>query len=232
MAERRPLIVKDGQIEEMTSGDTIPGSVSPIPAGGTTGQVLKKVDGTDYNFAWADETGGGGGATAFTGLSDVPSSYSSQGLKGVRVNAAENALEFYTIGAATNGLPSGGTAGQVLEKIDGTDYNTQWVDPTNHDQVTTTTYTTVDADHLNGRVVKKMNNASAITVTVAPSLTNKEPCTFIQEGAGTVTFAAGSGVTIHSADGNLSTRVQYSAATLIPDHDNADTFFLVGDLTT
>lgn len=30
--------------------------------------------------------------------------------------------------AATNGIPTGGTAGQILEKIDGTDYNAQWVD--------------------------------------------------------------------------------------------------------
>jgi len=27
------------------------------------------------------------------------------------------------------GVPTGGTAGQVLEKIDGTDYNTQWATP-------------------------------------------------------------------------------------------------------
>lgn len=36
-------------------------------------------------------------ASAFTGLSDVPTSYTSQSLKGVRVNAGETALEFYTI---------------------------------------------------------------------------------------------------------------------------------------
>lgn len=29
--------------------------------------------------------------------------------------------------AAANGIPEGGTAGQVLEKIDGTNYNAQWV---------------------------------------------------------------------------------------------------------
>ncbi len=33
-------------------------------------------------------------------------------------------------GAAGVGVPVGGTAGQVLSKIDGTDYNTQWVDQT------------------------------------------------------------------------------------------------------
>lgn len=32
-----------------------------------------------------------------------------------------------TTGTAGNGIPTGGTTGQVLSKIDGTDYNTQWV---------------------------------------------------------------------------------------------------------
>ena len=32
-----------------------------VPAGGTTGQVLKKKSGTDYDTEWANESGGGGG---------------------------------------------------------------------------------------------------------------------------------------------------------------------------
>ena len=56
-----------------------------------------------------------GGASAFTSLSDVPSSFAGQALKGVRVNAAANALEFYdepvVVGVAWNGVP---TANQVL----------------------------------------------------------------------------------------------------------------------
>lgn len=43
----------------------------------------------------------GGGITAFTGLSDVPNSYSGQGSKVVRVNAAANALEFFTLSAGS-----------------------------------------------------------------------------------------------------------------------------------
>lgn len=31
-----------------------------VPAGGTAGQVLGKVDGTDYNVQWVDQSGGGG----------------------------------------------------------------------------------------------------------------------------------------------------------------------------
>ena len=41
--------------------------------------------------------GGGGGATAFTGLSDVPASYTGASLKFVRVNAGETALQFQAL---------------------------------------------------------------------------------------------------------------------------------------
>lgn len=47
-------------------------------------------------------TGGGGGATEFIQLTDVPGSYTGAELKAVRVNAAGTALEFYT--------PSGGAS--------------------------------------------------------------------------------------------------------------------------
>jgi len=37
-----------------------------IPTGGTAGQVLAKIDATDYNTEWVDQTGGGGGGIAET----------------------------------------------------------------------------------------------------------------------------------------------------------------------
>lgn len=40
-------------------------------------------------------------------------------------------------GAEGQGVPMGGTAGQVLAKIDGTDFNTQWVNPTTGGGITT-----------------------------------------------------------------------------------------------
>jgi len=42
-------------------------------------------------------------------------------------------------GADGQGVPVGGTAGQVLEKIDGTDYNTQWADANTSAQSTAIT---------------------------------------------------------------------------------------------
>lgn len=35
-------------------------------------------------------------------------------------------------GAPGQGVPTGGTAGQILSKVDSTDYNTQWVTPTTY----------------------------------------------------------------------------------------------------
>ncbi len=34
-----------------------------LPVGGTAGQVLAKIDGTDYNTEWVNQTGGGGGSS-------------------------------------------------------------------------------------------------------------------------------------------------------------------------
>ena len=60
-------------------------------SGASSGQILSW-NGSDY--AWvADQTGGGGGASAFTALSDTPGSLGSAG-QYLKVNSAGNALEF------------------------------------------------------------------------------------------------------------------------------------------
>lgn len=58
MAERKPVVLVGGQLQELPAGDTIPvGAV--LPAGSSAGQVLKW-NGTAW-VAGTDETGGGGG---------------------------------------------------------------------------------------------------------------------------------------------------------------------------
>jgi len=93
----------------------------------------------------------------------------------------------------------------------------------------TASHVVVDAD-LAGNVVRRMNNAAALTVTVNTGLTGTEVATWIQTGAGQVTFVQGAGVTLLSADGLLATRAQYSSVSLIPDSTTAETYYLVGDL--
>ena len=57
MAERKPVVLVNGQLQELPAGDTIPvGAV--LPAGSSAGQVLKW-NGTAW-VAGTDETGGGG----------------------------------------------------------------------------------------------------------------------------------------------------------------------------
>ena len=94
---------------------------------------------------------------------------------------------------------------------------------------TGTTYTLVVGD-LNKLVT--CSNASGITVTVPPSVFSAGNQIHLQQiGAGQVTFAQGSGVTITSTGATASApklRAQYSACTIICTASN--TFTIVGDL--
>lgn len=118
-----------------------------------------------------------------------------------------------------SGLTGGATSGAVDLKLQ-LAFNAQ----------TGTTYTLVVGD-LNKLVT--CSNASGITLTVPPSVFSAGNQIHIQQiGAGQVTFAQGSGVTITST-GATSTapklRAQYSAATVICTASN--TFTIVGDLS-
>ena len=94
---------------------------------------------------------------------------------------------------------------------------------------TGTTYTLVVGD-LNKLVTA--SNASAITLTVPPSVFSANDVINIQQiGAGQVTFAQGSGVTITSTGATATApkiRAQYSSASVICTASN--TFTIVGDL--
>ena len=95
---------------------------------------------------------------------------------------------------------------------------------------TGTTYTLVVGD-LNKLVTA--SNASAITLTVPPSVFSANDVINIQQiGAGQVTFAQGSGVTITSTGATATApkiRAQYSSASVICTASN--TFTIVGDLS-
>jgi hypothetical protein len=96
---------------------------------------------------------------------------------------------------------------------------------------TGTSYTLVVADASNKWVT--MDNSSAITVTVPPSVFSTGDQINVQTiGTGQVTFAQGAGVTITSAGGTPTApkiRSRYSSATVICVASNS--FTIVGDLT-
>ena len=96
---------------------------------------------------------------------------------------------------------------------------------------TGTTYTLVSADADTKFV--SMSNASAITLTVPPSVfTTGQQINVASIGAGLTTFAQGAGVTITSTGATSSApklRAQQSACTVICTASN--TFLIVGDLS-
>lgn len=127
----------------------------------------------------------------------------------------------------------GGTTGQVLSKASGTDLDFTWTEQDDttlsFNAQTGTTYTLVVADL--GKLVT-LSNAGAITLTIPPSVFASGNQINIQQiGAGQVTLAQGSGVTITSTGATASApklRAQYSAATIICTGSN--TFTVLGDL--
>lgn len=92
-------------------------------------------------------------------------------------------------------------------------------------QQTGTTYTIAAAD---AQTTVFVNNASGTTVTIDDEIAVGERIDFVQKGAGAITFAAGSGVTLSSKDSLLSTAGQYAAATVIKEATN--TYYLIGNL--
>jgi hypothetical protein len=127
----------------------------------------------------------------------------------------------------------GGTTGQVLSKASGTDMDFTWIEQDDttlsFNAQTGTTYTLVAADL--GKIVT-LSNASAITLTVPPSVFTTGNVINIQRlGAGQPTVTQGAGVTITSTGATASApklRAQYSAATIICT--GSDTFTVVGDI--
>jgi len=95
-------------------------------------------------------------------------------------------------------------------------------DATINDQ-TGTAYTLLASD--NGKVVV-LDNASAVTVTVPSGLGAGFNCSFVQKGAGQVTFSASS-TTIYNRQSHTKINAQYGVASIVAYV--ADTFVLAGD---
>ena len=148
----------------------------------------------------------------------------------------DGALAIRTLG---NGIDSsfidlkGGTTGQVLSKASGTDLDFTWIEQDDttlsFNAQTGTIYTFVAGDL--GKWVTA-SNASAITVTVPPSIFVAGNVIHLQQiGVGQVTFAQGSGVTITSTGASATApklRARYSACTILCTASN--TFTIVGDI--
>tara|TARA_R110000868_G_scaffold135518_1_gene348093 strand:- start:4428 stop:5078 length:651 start_codon:yes stop_codon:yes gene_type:complete len=175
--------------------------------GGTSGQVLSKNSNTDLDFAWINnEIGDITSVTAGTGLTGGGSSGD------VTLSIGTSVATLTGTQTLTNKTL---TAPVITQTI-----NAQ----------TGTTYTLIASD---ANALVQLNNASAITLTLPPSVFSVgQSVDVYQRGAGQVTFSQGAGVTIRST-GATSTapklRAQYSAASVICI--GVSEFLVVGDLS-
>ena len=122
----------DSQLEAFAA------DVHSIPSGGNSGQVLAKVDGTNYNVTWVDQQGGesggdvpAGGTTGQVLAKATDADYQTEWVDptaGPEGPQGEPGPQGPT-GPAGPGVAAGGTTGQMLSKVDSADYNTQWIDP-------------------------------------------------------------------------------------------------------
>lgn len=156
------------------------------------------------------------GQQGITGSQGATGTQGLQGLQGLQGTTGAQGLTGSQGAQGTQGIQ--GTVGNAGGGISG--FNAQ----------TGTTYTLVIGD-LNKLVTA--SNASAITVTVPPSVFSANDVVNLQQiGAGQVTFAQGSGVTITSNGGTSTApklRTQFSACSIICTASN--TFTIIGDLS-
>jgi len=178
--------------------------------GGTTGQILSKATNADMDFVWTTSTPGDiTGVAAGTGLSGGGTS----GDVTLSINTSVTA-DLTTAQTLTNKT--------LTAPIINLAINAQ----------TGTTYTFALTD--NGKWVTA-SNASAQTYTIPPASSVAysvgAQLNVVQKGAGQVTFAQGTGVTIRSVGATASApklRVQYSSATAV--YEGSDVWYVVGDI--
>ena len=126
----------------------------------------------------------------------------------------------------TSPITGGGTSGSVAIGFDATAATTLTLNAQ-----TGTTYTLVLGDAANKLVTT--SNASAITVTIPPSVFSTGQQINVQSiGVGLTSFAAGAGVTITSTGASSAVpilRARYSACTVVCNGSNS--FTVIGDLS-
>jgi len=195
-------LVKDGAAAIRTLGSSIDTTTKNLNPQTTTGALAYRSATANVNTALPIGTAG----QVLTVAAGVPSWATPTG-----------DIEGITTGT-DSGLSGGATSGTVTLRL-----------KLEFDAETGTTYTLLAAN-LNQLVT--LNNASAITLTVPPSVFSAgDVINIAQIGAGQVTLSQGAGVTINSTGATATApklRVRYSAASIICTASN--TFLVVGDI--
>ena len=164
--------------------------VHSIPVGGTAGQVLGKIDGTDYNVTWVNQTGGGGEG------GNVPAG-GTTGQVLAKSTDADYQTEWVN---QTGGLPEGGTVGQVLAKKTADNYATEWInipqssDPNavkvNADNTITTPYTWTLGYPDGPKLTFQKSGSNTITEATLKSASHDQKYNYVSVNRNSITINA------------------------------------------
>lgn len=133
-----------------------------------------------------------------------------------------------TVGPTGEGVPSGGTTNQVLTKVDGTDYNTQWSTPSglsdgDKGDITVSTGGTAWAIDAGAVTLSKMANLAASTILGNNTGSPATPIALTATQVRTLINVA-DGATANSSDATLLARANHTgtqAASTISDFSSA-----------
>ena len=94
------------------------------------------------------------------------------------------------------GVPTGGAAGQVLSKVDGSDYNTTWVTPAGADNLgnhTSTTTLNMNSNAITGATNITATGTATLGGNAYPTTTGSAGQVLTSNGAGTLSWGSSSG---------------------------------------
>jgi len=179
---------------------------------------------SDLNDAATARTNLGLGTAATTASTDYATS-AQGGLADTAVQPSDNISTLTNDSGFITGLSAG-----ALSDFDFDDNAILGFKASLPTEITTATYSVADAD--NGKVIR-VNHASGCTVTIPSGLltTNSSGfnCSFVQVGAGAITFANDGTSAINNRQSHTKTNGQWAVASVVSTSNNV--FVLAGDTT-
>jgi hypothetical protein len=200
-------------LPESNSGNVVlNGSGAPSAGTGANGDFYINI--VNYDIYGPKTVGAWGSATSLVGPTGATGSTGATGATGSAGTNGTNGATGDT-GPAGPGVASGGTTGQYLTKVDGTNYNTQWstLDLSAKQDVVTDVSST-EIGYLNGvtsAIQTQLNDKIGQSTAINPTILDAKGDIIAATAADTVArLAVGANDTVLTADSSTATGLKWA----------------------